>query len=72
MIENSSSTSNAIAMKTKTIVNDGYSHIRKLTINKYLENYAFKFLYVQVFIMDAKNNSINSLLHAIDQAPVRS
>jgi hypothetical protein len=71
-VENATSPSKTMWKMMWSISQGGFSYMQTVTMIKYLEKYTFKFLDVQVFILDVEKDDIFTFLHVIAQAPVRS
>jgi hypothetical protein len=72
LIENSTTPSFTMTKMTLAIAKSVTSYMKTLTMNEYLKKYTFKFLDLQVFILDFGRDDINTFLRAITQAPVMS
>jgi hypothetical protein len=75
LVENSTTPSEAKSKMTWTIAKGGASYMRSFTMNEYrekTEKNTFKFLDLHVFIMDVENDEVDTFLHAMTQAPVKS
>jgi hypothetical protein len=72
LIENSTMPSQTMSKITGDIVKRGTSRVRTSTMNAHMTNYAYNFIDANIFIYDIQNDDLQTFLHYVSLAPVRS
>jgi hypothetical protein len=72
IVENSTAVSNLQQKLARAIAMSGVAYSKTSKMVDYLQKYVYRYLDVQIFIIDIKQDNISQFLHALTGAPVKT